>query len=110
MTATKVATLGELIEGTPLAVTVDGTDIVLVRAGDEVHALADECSHAAVKLSEGESAGCELTCWLHGARFDIRTGAALCLPAMQPVSVYPVTLDGEDVLVDVDTPLETKEK
>jgi len=44
-------------------------------------------------------------CWLHGSRFDLRTGEPTGLPAYEPVPVYPVRLDGDDVLVDVKNPL-----
>ena len=51
------------------------------------------------------SASSEIECWLHGSRFDLRTGKPTGLPAYDPVPVYPVTLDGDDVLVDVKNPL-----
>jgi len=103
--STRACTLSEVIEGTALAVTVDGVDVALVRDGDEVYAIRDECSHAAIALSEGDVEGCEIECWLHGSRFDLRTGKPTCLPATEPVAIYPVTVDGDDVLVDVHTSL-----
>ena len=48
---------------------------------------------------------CEIECWLHGSRFDLRTGKPTGLPATEPVAVYPVTVQGDDVLVDVHTVL-----
>ena len=48
---------------------------------------------------------CEIECWLHGSRFDLRTGKPTGLPATEPVAVYPVTVQGDDVLVDVHTAL-----
>jgi 3-phenylpropionate/trans-cinnamate dioxygenase ferredoxin subunit len=56
-----------------------------------------------VSLSDGEVDGCTIECWLHGSTFDLRSGKPLSLPATQPVPVYPVTVEGERVLVDVDT-------
>ena len=54
---------------------VDGVDVAVVHADDDnFYAVRDECSHAAVALSEGEVDGCTLECWLHGSRFDLRTG------------------------------------
>jgi 3-phenylpropionate/trans-cinnamate dioxygenase ferredoxin component len=95
--------------GGVLAVEVDGIDIALVRTADEVFAIQDECSHAAIALSEGEvdAESCELECWLHGSRFDLRTGKPTGLPATEPVPVYPTRVDGGDVLVDVHHPLST---
>ncbi|WP_424186039.1 non-heme iron oxygenase ferredoxin subunit [Actinokineospora sp. G85] len=101
----RAAALSDLDDGKPHAVEVGDTPVVLVRRGDEVHALHDECSHAAVSLSEGELSRKGLECWLHGSCFDLRTGAPSAPPATEPVSVYPVTIDGDDVLVDVTTTL-----
>lgn len=99
------APLDVLEENTPTAVTIDGVDVVLVKDGDAVHALRDECSHAAIALSEGEVEGCEIECWLHGSRFDARTGAPLNLPATEPVPTYPTTISDGRVLVDVSAPI-----
>ena len=77
--------------------------VAVVRCDDgSVHAVHDECSHEAVPLSEGDIEDCTLECWLHGSRFDLRTGEPTALPAIRPIPVYPVTIDGDDVLVDVD--------
>ena len=70
-----------------------------------VYAIHDECSHAAVALSEGEVDGCTIECWLHGSRFDLRTGKPTGPPATEPVPIYPVRVDGDDVLVDVSNPI-----
>ncbi|MFD1506765.1 non-heme iron oxygenase ferredoxin subunit [Georgenia yuyongxinii] len=87
----------ETADGAPLPV-------ALVRDEDgEFHAISDICSHGQVSLSDGEVEGRTIECWLHGSTFDLRTGKPLSLPATQPVPVYPVTVDGERVLVDVDT-------
>ena len=81
-------------------------EVALVRDDDgELHAISDICSHGAVSLSDGEVEGCTVECWLHGSTFDLRTGKPLTPPAITPVPVYPVTVDGERVLVDVDAPL-----
>jgi 3-phenylpropionate/trans-cinnamate dioxygenase ferredoxin subunit len=79
---------------------VGGTIVAIVRAKDgSVHAVDDTCSHANVSLSEGELDGCTLECWLHGSRFDIRTGEPSGPPAIVPINVYPVKIDGDDVYV-----------
>ena len=81
-------------------------EVAIVRDEDgELHAISDICSHGAVSLSDGEVEGCTVECWLHGSRFDLRTGKPLSPPAVHPVPVYPLTVDGEQVLVDVDAPL-----
>lgn len=90
----------------------DGSDVtvVVVHASDgEIYAINDVCSHGEVSLSEGEVDGCEIECWAHGGRFDVRTGAVTALPPIDPVPSYPVRIDGDRVLVDVDAPQFSKE-
>ena len=101
--------LDDVPAGGVVAVTVDGIDVAIVRTDDEVFAIQDECSHAAIALSEGEvdAAGCEIECWLHGSRFDLRSGKPTGLPAYEPVPVYPCKVEGDAIVVDVDNPLNT---
>ncbi|ROS74311.1 non-heme iron oxygenase ferredoxin subunit [Cellulomonas sp. PhB143] len=94
------------VEGT-LRVELEGAggpvEVAVARDADGGwHAISDVCSHGAVSLSDGEVEGCLIECWLHGSQFDLRTGEPKQLPATRPVPVYPVTVDGERVLVDVD--------
>ena len=72
---------------------------------DQFFAIEDECSHASVALSEGDVEGCTIECWMHGSRFDLRTGKPTGPPATEPVPVFPVRIDGDDVLIDLDTPM-----
>lgn len=79
--------------------------IAIVRSDDgDFYAIDDLCTHGEVSLSEGEVQGCYIECWAHGSRFDVRTGEPDELPAIFPVKTYPVCIDGERVLVDVDNP------
>jgi 3-phenylpropionate/trans-cinnamate dioxygenase ferredoxin subunit len=88
-------------------VVVDGVPVAVVRSEGEIHAIYDVCSHEEVALSEGEVDDGEIECWLHGSRFDLSSGQPTGLPATEPVPVYPVKVDGGDVLVDVHHPLNT---
>jgi nitrite reductase/ring-hydroxylating ferredoxin subunit len=97
----RVAALSELEPDTPVRVEVGGVPVSLVLAEGEVFAINDICSHANVSLSEGEVEDCSIECWLHGSRFDLRTGKPSGLPATRPVPVYPVKIEGDDVLVSV---------
>ena len=105
MSFVRACAVNDLEDGKPLATTVGETALAIVRDGDAYYAIYDECSHAAIPLSEGDVEGCFIECWLHGSRFDLRTGEPTTLPAFEPVAVYPVRLEGDDVLVDVHTPL-----
>lgn len=95
----------DVVDGRALRVEIDGLDVAIVRNGDDVYAIEDECSHAQVALSEGEVEGCEIECWMHGSRFDLRTGKPTGPPATEPVPIFPVRVDGADVLVDIESPL-----
>ncbi|MFB9446185.1 non-heme iron oxygenase ferredoxin subunit [Dactylosporangium vinaceum] len=98
----RVCPAAQVAKGEVVQVTVEGTEIALVHADDgNFYAARDECSHAAVALSEGEVEGCTLECWLHGSRFDLRTGAPSGLPATEPVPVYPVEVRDGDVYIDL---------
>ena len=81
-----------------------GRRIALYHCGDTFYATTDICSHAYAELSEGylDSDDCTIECPLHGSRFDIRSGAALTLPAYEPIATYPVRVEGEDVLVELE--------
>ena len=102
---TRVCALEDLDDGKPLAVEVDDVAVVLVRQGDEVHALRDSCSHAELALSEGEVTRKGIECWLHGSCFDLRTGRPSSPPATEPVDVYAVTVVAGEVHVDITTVL-----
>ncbi|EDY43778.1 non-heme iron oxygenase ferredoxin subunit [Streptomyces sp. SPB074] len=93
--------VADLEEDTPKRVELDGTPVAVVRTGGQVFAINDICSHANVSLSEGEVEDCQIECWLHGSAFDLRTGKPSGLPATRPVPVYPVQIDGDDVLVSL---------
>ena len=105
MSFVRACALSDLVDGGALRVEVDGLDVAMVRTGDDVYAIEDECSHAAVALSEGDVEGCEIECWMHGSRFDLRTGKPTGPPATEPVPIFPVRIEGADVLVDIDSPL-----
>jgi 3-phenylpropionate/trans-cinnamate dioxygenase ferredoxin subunit len=105
MTFVRACALAELKAESALAVEVEGTEVAVVCSGDQYYAIADQCSHAAIPLSEGDVEDGEIECYLHGSRFDLATGKPLGLPATEPVAVYPVQVDGDDLLVDVTHPL-----
>ena len=103
MTATRVCSLGELSPSSARKVVVDGKPVAVVMdSAGAVHALGDTCTHGEISLSEGFVEDDALECWAHGSKFDLSTGRPRNFPAYEPVPVYTVTLDGDDVLVDVD--------
>jgi 3-phenylpropionate/trans-cinnamate dioxygenase ferredoxin subunit len=101
VTFVEAAKLDDVVEGKALGLVIDDVDVALVRDGENVYAISDWCSHAQVPLSDGDVEGCQIECYLHGSRFDVRTGEALNLPATEPVPTYPTKIEGDTVWVDL---------
>ena len=80
---------------------IDGTAIVLINREGTIYALEDRCSHEEFPLSTGDLVGGEVTCALHGARFDIETGAPRALPAVMPVRTYEVQIEDGEVRINL---------
>jgi 3-phenylpropionate/trans-cinnamate dioxygenase ferredoxin component len=100
----RVAAVAEIAKGSAIAVEAGGIPLAVVHTDDgEFHAVHDECSHATIPLSEGEVDGCTLECWLHGSRFDLRTGEPSGLPATEPVAVFPVEVRDGDIYVTLES-------
>ncbi|MFE5410222.1 non-heme iron oxygenase ferredoxin subunit [Microbacterium sp. NPDC056569] len=107
MTAQRVCALSDLVQDEARRIEVDGVAIALVLdSNGEVHAIGDVCTHGDISLSEGFVDGESLECWAHGSAFSLRTGKPLNLPAYEPVPVFAVTVDGDDVLIDATVKLE----
>ena len=98
----RVCGLAELKEGRPYPVTVDDDEFVIILSGGNVYAMYDRCSHQDFPLSLGSVGNGRIKCAAHGAEFDLATGKAMCAPAFAPVSVYPVTVEGDDVFIEID--------
>jgi 3-phenylpropionate/trans-cinnamate dioxygenase ferredoxin subunit len=89
----------ELKSGAPKKIEIDGTPVCVVRVGEEVFAIADTCSHSDASLSEGDVTEFKIECWLHGAEFDLRSGAALTPPATQTLETFAVKKTGNSVTI-----------
>ena len=101
MSATRVCSLSELEQDAAKRVVIDGVAIAVVKdSNGDVHAIGDTCTHGDISLSEGFVEGKTLECWAHGSAFSLCDGKPLNLPAYEPVPVYVVQIDGDDVLID----------
>jgi 3-phenylpropionate/trans-cinnamate dioxygenase ferredoxin subunit len=78
---------------------VEDRQIAVYRLPDGYYAIDDICTHDGGPLAEGEVEGDQVICPRHGARFSIKTGAALTFPAITPVETYPVRVEGDELLV-----------
>lgn|GEM_PF-783791 len=97
----RAASAAEFEAAVPLAATLsDGRRICLVQHGADVFAVEDRCSHRDFAISGGDVvAPCVIECPWHGARFDVRTGAALTGPAEESIQAFPVRVVGGVVFV-----------
>ncbi len=94
---TKVATLEELRKSGRLSVIIDDYPALLLLVDDQVCAIEDTCSHDMQPLDDAKLEGKEIICPRHGARFDVTTGKALCLPATSPIQTFAVELRDGDI-------------
>ena len=95
----RVASLSELPDAGKLTLEVDERLIVLIRFEGDVYCIDDVCTHDGGPLGDGDLIDCTIACPRHGARFDLKTGAALSMPATEPTAVHDVKLEGDDILV-----------
>lgn len=95
----QAARTDEVREGLPVAVTLEGAEICLLRHGDRFYAIDNLCTHAEASLAEGEQHGLIIECPRHGGQFNIETGEAVHYPAFAPVATYPVKIEGDTIFV-----------
>jgi 3-phenylpropionate/trans-cinnamate dioxygenase ferredoxin subunit len=100
-----VGTVEELKGGERLFIEIDGKSIVILNIEGDYYAIADVCSHDDGPVGEGNIEGYEIICPRHGARFDIRTGRVLALPAFVDIPAYPVRLRGDQI--EIGMPVES---
>lgn len=96
-----VARASEIPSGQFKSVEVNGKRLLICHAGGGFYAIDDTCTHDDGPLAEGFLDGTAIECPRHGARFDVRTGKVLCLPAAVGITSYPVTVEGDEVRVNV---------
>lgn len=97
----EVAVMADVPEASSHLVVVNDVRIALFNLNGEIYALEDRCTHDGGPLVEGTIVnGCEVRCPRHGARFDIRTGAALSLPAFEPTGTFVVYVEGGKIFIE----------
>jgi 3-phenylpropionate/trans-cinnamate dioxygenase ferredoxin subunit len=97
-----VISMAALADGEMIACDVEGVDVLLCRVDGQHYAVSNHCSHARQALATGKLKGYEISCPLHGARFDVRDGRCLAAPASRPIPTFEVTLEAGKVHVTVD--------
>ena len=101
--AIRICPVEDIKPGKAIRVKVGDLAIAIVRTkAGEVKAIDDKCSHGEISLSEGFVDGDTIECWAHGAKFSLDTGAALTLPAFEPVATYEVLIDNDEIYLEID--------
>ena len=95
----RIAKVSDLGDPGKMLVEVDERLVALFRVGGQFYAIDDVCTHDGGPLAEGRLEDNTIACPRHGAKFDIRTGQALTMPATQPTASHEVKIDGDEVYV-----------
>jgi len=98
--AEKSVKKNDVLPGQLAAFDVDGKRVAVANVGGTFHAFDDTCTHLQCSLAEGTLEGTTVTCPCHGSEFDVRTGAVLAPPAVQPVRSYRVRVEGDTVKIE----------
>jgi 3-phenylpropionate/trans-cinnamate dioxygenase ferredoxin subunit len=94
-----VAKVSEIPEQGRKLVEIDDRLVVVFKAGGSFYAIDDVCTHDGGPLGDGVLEGFAVACPRHGAKFDIRDGRALSMPAIKPTKAHEVRVEGDDVLL-----------
>ena len=97
-----VAKTGDVPPGQARTFEVDGRSVAVCNVEGRFHAIDDVCTHDDGPLGSGKLHGTAIECPRHGARFDVRTGAVLRMPAIVPVRSYPTKVEGDQVMIEVE--------
>lgn len=98
----KVAKISDIPAGTAKSFIVENEIVAIFNLNNKYYALKDQCSHMNLPLSDGLLVDGVVVCAYHGAEFDIKTGEALSLPAVEPVEAFEVRIEDEQIYVSLD--------
>lgn len=96
-----LAKKGDIPEGQTRAFNVEGKDIAISCVNGKYYAFINVCSHMEFPLADGNLTGTVIECAHHGATFDITTGRALSMPAVTPIEIFEVKIDGDEIKVNL---------
>jgi len=101
-TRVRVGEQGDFPSGQVRVVDADGERVAVANVDGTLYAFEDRCTHDDGPLGEGQLEGCQVICPRHGARFDVRTGAVLRMPAVAPIGTYPLRLVDGGVEIELE--------
>jgi 3-phenylpropionate/trans-cinnamate dioxygenase ferredoxin component len=104
MSRQRLCSVTDVPDGEAARIDAAGLRLAVVHLGEDWYAIGDRCTHQDISLSEGEvfPDSLEIECWKHGSCFSLKTGEPNSLPATKPTPTYTVTVDGDDVYVEID--------
>jgi len=97
-----VAKTAEIPAGAREVFEIDGLYVAVFNVDGKYYAIEDRCTHDDGPLAEGDLDGYEIICPRHGARFDLRDGRVLSMPAVLPVPWYPVRIEGDEIQIGLE--------
>jgi 3-phenylpropionate/trans-cinnamate dioxygenase ferredoxin component len=100
-TPVRLASVSSIAEGRVAAFKAEDREIAVANVGGAYYAFNDICTHRRCSLADGELDGTILTCICHGSRFDVATGEVVRGPAQRALEVYPVTIESDELRIDV---------
>ncbi|GJM15711.1 MAG: benzene 1,2-dioxygenase [Thermodesulfobacteriota bacterium] len=95
----KVAKVSDIQPGEIKSFVLGNEMVAICNTDGKFYAFIDECSHQTLPLSDGLLEGKTITCAYHGAEFNVETGEALCLPAVDGIETYEVKIEGDDIYI-----------
>jgi len=96
-----IISIDDLIPGERIFIDVDDMSVVIFNIAGDIYAIEDRCTHDEGPLGEGEIEGFEIICPRHGARFDVRDGRALSLPAIEPTRYFPTRIVDNQIEIGI---------
>jgi 3-phenylpropionate/trans-cinnamate dioxygenase ferredoxin subunit len=93
----QIAEINELQPGDCRSVFVDDVPALLIRIDDDYFVIEDVCSHDGQPLTDGPLLDCSIQCPRHGAKFDLKTGKSLCMPATRPIRTFNVEVRDDGI-------------
>ena len=96
-----IGSVDEIREGERLFIEIDENPIMILNIAGNYYAIGDVCSHDGGPVGEGNLEGFEIICTRHGARFDVRTGKVLALPAFVDIPAYPVRVVADQIEIGI---------
>lgn len=101
LTFYEIVDVSELPNGEQIFFSIGDETLVMFNIAGAYYAIADQCSHDHGPVGEGELMGTEIKCPRHGARFDLKTGKALSMPAREDIPAFPVRVTNGKVQVGI---------